>query len=184
VQSVKLPADLIVSDGRPQGLQKADQPLFGVIQRNAKFCETTLKLLASAQAGDASLLDNLFTVAHAQVKYLQEELAALVVQSSFDPTVSRFFRSLQRQSGFSPESLENLRSAAAIAAVYKPQRDRRDRGAGAGGFGGYPGGYGGRGRGGGDLFQQQTFRNFPTTRGGRQQQADQHQFHQSQASGN
>jgi hypothetical protein len=35
VQSVKLPANLSVSDSRPQGLQKADQPLFCVIQRNA-----------------------------------------------------------------------------------------------------------------------------------------------------
>jgi hypothetical protein len=49
VQSVKLPAYLFVSDSRPQkGLQKADQPLLGMIQKNARFCETRLKLHASA----------------------------------------------------------------------------------------------------------------------------------------
>jgi hypothetical protein len=103
-------------------------------------------------------MSDLFKVLIAHVKFLQEEHAGLVVQSSFDPTVARFFRTLQRGGGMSPMALENLRSAASIAAVYRPQAPQR--GGRGGGFGRGAGSFAGRGR--GDVFNVQTSRSFPS----------------------
>ena len=156
VQSVRLPPDLTLpTDTTKQGVKKQDQPLLNVIFRNARFCETVLKLLKSADKTDCeATLSSLFTVMCAQMKYLQDEHAALMVQSTFDPTVSRVFRSLQRNTSFTAEALENLRSAATIASAYRPQRSRPFN------RGGYSDG--GRGR---DLFAQQSARGFPSFRG-------------------
>ena len=85
------------------------------------------------------------------MKYLQDKHAPLIVQGSFDPTVSRYFRFLQRNSSFTPEALGNLRSAATIASAYRLQQGRADgRGDGDGGRRG--------------LFSQQATRGFPATR--------------------
>ena len=84
---------------------------------------TALKLL-KANTKSAVIYEDLFMVMYAQLQYLQDEYTALVVQSSFDPAVSRFFRSLQRNSSFTPGVLQKLHSAATIAAAYKSRRGR------------------------------------------------------------
>ena len=97
-------------------------------------------------------LSDVLTTTTALIECLQEEAAALIVQGTFDEGVSKFFRSLQRSSTFSPDALDNLRAAASIAAVYRPQQRGRG-GSGAGGFqrgGFHRGGFrrrGGRGSG-------------------------------------
>ena len=88
---------------------------------------------------------------------LQDEQAAILVQSSFDPTVARFFRNLRRGGGLTPDALEDLRSAASIAAAYRPQQQSRGSGRGPSAF----------------QFQQRDFfgraagRGFPNQRGAR-----------------
>ena len=50
------------------------------------YCETSIKLLRSLEAGTElkqETLDNLFLIQHAQMKYLQEEYAALLVEQFF-----------------------------------------------------------------------------------------------------
>ena len=142
--------------GNRQGVKKTDQPLCNVIVRSARHCETAMKVLTQCGATKTdSKFEELFTILFAHIKYLQEEHASLIVQSTFDPTVSRFFRSLQRGSTFTPEALDHLRSAATIASVYRPshsQQATRRRG-----------GHFTRGR--GDLYAQQAARGFPHSRG-------------------
>lgn len=60
-------------------------------------------------------------VMYAQFQYLQDEQTALVVQSSFDQTLSQFFRSVPRHSSFTPEAVQNLQDVAttAIAAGWQ-----------------------------------------------------------------
>ena len=48
-----------------------------------RYCETGIKLLCSLEAGTElkqETLDNLFLIQYAQIKYLQEEYAALLVE--------------------------------------------------------------------------------------------------------
>ena len=162
VQSVRLPPELTLpaDASSKQGIRKGDLPLCNSILRNARYCETALKVLQSSRS---EKFEDLFTVLYAQIKYLQEEHAELIVQSTFDPTVSRFFRSLQRGSAFTPEALENLRSAASIAAVYKPPQPSRGRG----------GHFGRNDHRRPDLFSQQASRGFPASRGSYRQNNDQ-----------
>jgi hypothetical protein len=153
VQAVRLPPNLTIPETTKQGVRKSDHQQVNLISRNARFCETALKVLAAKQEDKGKTFSDLFTVLVAQMKYLQDEQSALLVQSTFDPTVSRFFRSLQRSnSSFTPDALENLRAAATIASAYKPQRRGGSQD------------YSSRGRG-RDLFHQQSSRGFPSTRG-------------------
>ena len=158
VQSVRLPTELTLPTeaGNRQGVKKTDQPLCHVIVRSARYCETAMKVLTQCGATKTdSKFEEVFTILYAHIKYLQEEHASLIVQSTFDPTVSRFFRSLQRGSTFTPEALDHLRSAATIASVYRPSHSQQAT----------------RGRGGhftrgpGDLYAQQAARGFPHSRG-------------------
>ena len=156
VQSVRLPNNLTLQESR-QGIKKEDQTILNVLIKSARFAETAMKLLQNVDTESApesviSTLDDLFTVHLAQIRYVQEEYTSLVVQGSFDPTVTRFFRSLQRNSSFTPEALENLRSAATIASAYQPQQQR-----GRGHRPVFRGGYHGRT----DVFAQQAGRGFP-----------------------
>jgi hypothetical protein len=145
-----------------QGIKKEDLPTVNVLGKVARFAETGLKLLRGEE-NRQSLFDDLFVVFTAQMKFVQEEYAATVVQSTFDPTVSRFFRSLQRNTGFSPDAMENLRSAAAIASVYRPQYQRGGRGnRPPGRAGGYQAFDANRR----DVYQMQASRGFPSRRGG------------------
>ena len=120
-----MPADLTVQDSR-QGIRRDDLPLYNVLAKSARFTETIFKVLSNP---NHRTNEDIFAICSAQIKYLQDEYASLVVSSTFDPTVTKFFRQLQRNTGFSGESLEHLRSAATIAAVYRPQTQRgRGRG--------------------------------------------------------
>ena len=116
LSSLQVPTDKI-------GVKRSDQPLISLISNVAKYAETGLKVIqAPLHSGSALKLQDLLTVLSALVQSLQEEHAAVVVQGTFGDNVARFFRSLQRSSGFNKKSLENLRAAASIASVYRPQR--------------------------------------------------------------
>ena len=156
--SLKLPVELTLPDGGKTGIKRSDQPMLNVISKSAKHVETAFKVLKNADdTNTEETYADLFTVLYSLMQNLQEEQAALVVNSTFDPTVGRFFRALQRGGSFTPAAIENLRSAASIAAVYRPSSSSTQRGRG----------YGGRGnsffnqRGRGDLFHNASSRSFP-----------------------
>jgi hypothetical protein len=57
----------------------------------------------------------------ANIRYLQDEFAALLVKGRFDQTTAQYFRSLQRNnSAFDSQSLQNVRIAAELSSVSKP----------------------------------------------------------------
>ena len=103
LSKVKLPADVKLNDSR-QGIKRTDQPLMNALAKCGRYCETGIKLLCSLEAGTEfkqETLDNLFLIQYAQIKYLQEEYAALLVNGQFDASTAKIFRSLQKNtSGF------------------------------------------------------------------------------------
>ena len=137
VQRIQLPPETVLKNSR-QGIPRELQVAHNIITKCAKYAETTIKLLATLSEGrvTTSDLEKLFTVQYAEVKFLQDELAALIVQGQFDPGTSKLFKALQRNSSvFTPEALDNLRSAATIsAAATPPQQAYRGRQRGRGGF--------------------------------------------------
>jgi hypothetical protein len=169
LSKVKIPAELRLNDSR-QGIKRSDQPLLNVIVKCGRYCETGIKLLGTLEAGsslDQETLDNLFLIHHAQVKYLQEEFAALLVNGQFDTSTAKIFRSLQRNtSGFDQTSLETLRSAATLAAAGRSSGSGDERGRRGQSY------FYGRGRGRGsfsyrqdrDVFQSFANRQFPNRR--------------------
>ena len=57
----------------------------------------------------------------ANIRYLQDEFAALLVKGRFDQTTAQYFRSLQRNnSAFDSQSLQNVRITAELSSVSKP----------------------------------------------------------------
>jgi len=130
---IKLPPDLKLNESR-QGIQRQDQPLFNVLCKCSRYNETLVKLLSTIEPGSIvtqETLDQLFLIAQAQGRYLQDEYAALIVNGQFNNKTSKLFRALQKNtSGLNPSSLDTLRSAASLAAVSKPPQASR--------YGSYP----------------------------------------------
>ena len=158
VQAVRLPADLTLGSSGATGLKKGEAQTHTLINKVARITETIFKVLKFKE----DPYDDVFTCALALMNILQDEQAAILVQSSFDPTVARFFRNLRRGGGLTPDALEDLRSAASIAAAYRPQQQQQQQPRG-----------GGRGQSSTFQYQQRDFfnrsagRGFPSQRGGR-----------------
>ena len=175
--SLKLPVELTLPDGGKTGIKRSDQPMLNVISKSAKHVETAFKVLKNADDTNTDeTYTDLFTVLYSLMQHLQEEQAALVVNSTFDPTVGRFFRALQRGGSFTPAAIENLRSAASIAAVYRPSSSSTQRGRGNGGRGN--GFFNQRGR--GDLFHNASSRSFPGRNQRDNAEANAHNTHSTQ----
>jgi hypothetical protein len=63
-------------------------------------------------------LTQLVRAQQAQIKYLQDEYANLIVQGKFDKQTSQTFRALQKHtSGLNSQALHNLRLATAVSGV-------------------------------------------------------------------
>ena len=169
LSKVKLPADVKLNDSR-QGIKRTDQPLMNALAKCGRYCEIGIKLLCSLEAGTElkqETLDNLFLIQYAQIKYLQEEYAALLVNGQFDASIAKIFRSLQKNtSGFDQDSLETLRAAATLSAAGRPtggsteDRFTARRGFPGTGRGRQRGSYNGRTQD-RDVFQSFANRQFP-----------------------
>ena len=133
VTNVKLPAEVRLNDASKQGVRRNDHPQANVLIKCARYAETILKLLAvraenSDEEADGNL-ESIFKVTMAQMKYIQDEYAGLLVQGTFDSTTSKLFKSMQKNStALSPHHIGILQSAATIsAAASHTQQEDRDR---------------------------------------------------------
>jgi hypothetical protein len=117
VSSIRLPPYLKVSDSR-QGLKRENQAAYNTVIKCAKYAETSLKILSQLPENDRVVRD-LVVIQSAQIRYLTEELAALLVSGQFDDSTSKIYRTLQRHnSAFSDDqSLGILRSAVELSAA-------------------------------------------------------------------
>ena len=134
LQKVKLQSNCRLNES-PMGIKKQDKPTFNVLQRNARYLETALKLIQVASS-DSKLSDidfnqyliQLEVVLRAGIDFNQQEYQALLVGSQFDPTTTKFFRVMQRSENcFTPQALVQLKLAAEItsASQHTQQQQRQ-----------------------------------------------------------
>ena len=108
VEKVVLPSGLKLHDSRSAVLT--------VLSKCGRYIETALKLLSQIKEGDNVDLNPLSITLIANLKYLQDEYAALLVNGKFDKGTSQLFRSLQtHNSGFNSQQLQNVRVAAELS---------------------------------------------------------------------
>lgn len=139
VQGIKLAADLKVSESR-QGVKREDTAHANVISKCSKFAETSMKLLIQADKKPMTeeykneFLYKIYAIQLAQLRYLQEEHASIIVQGQFDKDTAKLFRALQRNTAeFPPSAVATLQHAAAISASrqqFQPRRPFRGRSSG------------------------------------------------------
>ena len=100
LERVILPAKYKLHDSR-NGIKREDQPALNIISKCGRYIETALKLVSDFEEGIPNDIAQLSIVLVANLKYLQDEYAALLVKGRFDNTTSQLFRSLQKNtSGF------------------------------------------------------------------------------------
>lgn len=159
VEKVILPTHLKLHDSR-SGIKRDDQPVLNVVGKCGRYIETALKLISDSDEGKEIDVGQIAVVLVANLKFLQDEFAALLVKGRFDNNTSQLFRSLQKSnSGFDEHSLQNVRVAAELSSIANRYPPRQNRGE-----------YRGRGRGRGDRDMFQPFRGsgFPRFRGQQQ----------------
>ena len=117
LDKVILPSRFELHDSRT-GIKREDQPTLDVVSMCGRYVETALKLVSESDEGKPVDAAQLSIVLIAQLKYLQDEFAALLVKGKFDDKTSQLFRSLQKHnSGFDDASLQNVRVAAELSSI-------------------------------------------------------------------
>jgi hypothetical protein len=105
-----------------------------ILAKVARYTEALLRKLSVLAVDTITPADlhELFIIALAEIRFLQDEYAVLQVQSQFDKDTTKLFRSFRSNtSGLSEEAIEDLRKAAAITA-HKPAPTSSDRPRGRG----------------------------------------------------
>ena len=121
-QSQRLRSDLMLNESR-QGVKRTDQQHFNCLQRCGRYVETVLKVLQLVEPGslDCELyLEDLFTVLLAAIKYLQDELSAVLVAGHFDHETASLFRTFRRNTSAFGNSIDDLRNAVEIRRCMRP----------------------------------------------------------------
>ena len=133
VEKVILPSHLKLQDSR-SGIKREDQPVLTVLSKCVRYIETSLKVLGQIREDDDNVDLNPFaTILLANLKFLQDEYAALLVNGKFDKNTSQLFCALQtHNSGFNSECLQNVRVAAELSSISnwftQPPTPSRGRG--------------------------------------------------------
>ena len=99
-QKIQLSSEVTLN-AEKSGIRREDQPRYNVIVNAARYSETVLKVLTERASGTGlsrEHCDEIATIALAQQRYLQEEYASLLVNSSFNAQTAKLFKQLQRNS--------------------------------------------------------------------------------------
>ena len=95
VEKVILPSHLKLHDSR-SGIKREDQPVLTVLSKCGRYIKTALKVLGQIREGDDNVDLNPFaTIWLANLKFLQDEYAALLVNGKFDKNTSQLLGALQ-----------------------------------------------------------------------------------------
>ena len=102
------------------GIKREDQPVLTALSNCGRYIETALKVLGQIREGDDNVdLNPLSTTLFANLKFLKDEYAALLVNGKFDKkNTSQLFCALQtHNSGFYSECLQNVRVTAELSSI-------------------------------------------------------------------
>jgi hypothetical protein len=120
LNTVRLDAKLKLNDSR-SGIKREDNVTYNNLAKSARYVETGLKLLSKINDPSAITqkdLEDLTLVLVAQMKYIQDEYAALIVQGSSDKETGKLFRQFTNNtSGLMGEHIENFKKATQIRAT-------------------------------------------------------------------
>ena len=121
-----MPQDLKLDDSK-QGIKRGEQSKSNIIIESASYAETLMKILLTVKPEEPiseHLLNDLFVVNEAHIRYLQEERALVLVNSSLGENVGGIYRHLCRNtSAFPPEALDALTAAVSLSAAnQQPHR--------------------------------------------------------------
>ena len=117
VEKFILPAGYKLHDSRT-GVKREDQQTLNVVSKCGRYVETALKLILQSNEREPLDLEPIITTLLANINYLQDEYAALLVKGKFDDNTAQLFRSLQKSnSGFDSQSINNVRIAAELSSV-------------------------------------------------------------------
>ena len=133
---VKLPSDYKIPDSKT-GVKAQFSHHATVVQRCAKYAETGLKIVQllenSSQPITKADLHDLTVVHTAQIRYLQEEFASIVVESKYGHDTATTFRSLQRNVSVFPQAvIDNVQTAVQLQSLPASSRGDSYRGRGGG----------------------------------------------------
>ena len=170
VDKVILPTHLKLHDFI-SGIKREDQPVLNVVGKYGRYIETALKLISDTEEAKDVDIGKIAIVLVANLKFLQNEFAVLLVKGHFHNNTSQLFRFLQKSnSGFDEHSLQNVRVAAELTSIsnrynFQPlQYQNRD----------FRGRVHGRGYN-QDVYQALRTSNFPRFRGPPYQNKDREQ---------
>ena len=100
---VTLPSNLKVQDSSA-GIKQENKLALKILSKSARFTEVSLKqisVISARQEENGTFVlseedvSSLFTIAAAQIQFLQSEYASLVVKNTFDDETSRLFKSFE-----------------------------------------------------------------------------------------
>lgn len=136
LSKVTIPSNLKVQDSSA-GIKQENKLALKILSKSARFTEVSLKqisVISARQEENGTFVlseedvSSLFTIAAAQIQFLQSEYASLVVKNTFDDETSRLFKSFENHSSaFSANSLQNLRIAADLASARSSRASFRGR---------------------------------------------------------
>jgi hypothetical protein len=119
-QRVRLPSDLKIDESK-QGVKRGEQAKCNIITRSASYSETMMKILLTVKPGEPlqeELLNDLLIVCEAHLRYLQEERALVLVNSSLGDNVGGIYRHFRKNtSAFPPDALDALTAAVSLSAA-------------------------------------------------------------------
>lgn len=106
-----------------------------IVSNAARYAELILKICerVNSHMGESEFcvndhLSHIYSVAAAQVRYLQEEQSTLVMGNRFGPRVGQIFKDLrQHTSTFTPDAIEDAKSAIALAGAEENSRPPRQQ---------------------------------------------------------
>jgi len=119
VTRVRLPTDLKLHDSG--SVKKKCQPVYGVVRKCARYTETILKIFAhvkldNADAVTVAAVEDIYTCLTAEINYLQEEYAAILVQGRFGDDAADVFHDLQKNTSvFTEDRLPIVKTAIELA---------------------------------------------------------------------
>lgn len=119
VEKVVLPPFLKLHDSR-SGVKRDDQQTLNVISKCGRYVETAIQLLSQSKEEEPFDVKPVITTLTANIQYLQEEYAALLVKGRFDDSTAQLFKSLQKgNSGFDSRAINNVRIAAELSSIQQ-----------------------------------------------------------------
>jgi len=119
----KLPADLLFTTSR-KNVKSEDTPVFQVLSKVSKYCETGLKILSDTDRSGLETKEDTVIALTALMQYIQDEGVQLVVNKNYDKEWAAQYRSIMGgQTDIREEHINAMDRVATILKHRLPQQN-------------------------------------------------------------